>query len=116
MFLQKCLSKQHVSFTAEYIYRLKKSKHCQLWHISRLYDLKGLSEVLLSDIIQTKSDCRQGDHHPLSGILNVTQEKGESEPHIPPEGSGERNTHRRVNNFLYWSVGWRIENRDLICR
>lgn len=73
-------------------------------------------EVLLSDIVQTKSECGQGDHHPLSGMLNVTQEEGESEPHTPPEGSGERNNHRRVNNFLYRSVGWTIENIDLICR
>lgn len=64
MLLQKYLSKQHFSFTAEYIYNLEKSKHCQLWHISRLYDLAGTLEVLLSDILQTKSYCRRGQWSP----------------------------------------------------
>lgn len=74
MLLHKCLSKQHFSFTADYIYSLekKKGKHCQLWHISRLYDLEGMLEVLLSDFCKPNHTVDAvSDHHPPGRIQNV---------------------------------------------
>lgn len=59
MFLQMCLVNS-ISLSQLNIFTIwkKKSEHCQLWCISRLYDLEGTLEVVLSDILQTKSYCR----------------------------------------------------------
>lgn len=44
--------------------------HCQLQHISRLYDLEGTSEVLLSHNLQIKSYFNHSDHYLPGSIWN----------------------------------------------
>lgn len=61
--------------------RKKKSKHCQMQHISKLQDLEWTLEVLSSDILQTKSYYSLSGHHPPGKIQNLRQEERESEPH-----------------------------------
>lgn len=104
MHLQKSLSKQYFSFTAEYIYSFyKKAKIVSCITLLGFMIWKGLSRIHC--LIFGKPN------HTADSVVTIHQveyrvcvRKKGNLSFIRTEKNGERNSPKRVNNLLYWSV------------